>query len=61
MVFLGVSLVGMSSIVQAGGTEQYPIKGSWFGVCLVILAQVFTASQVAYWFNENSLLLKRKS
>lgn len=46
MVFLGVGVVGLSSVVQAGGTVQYPIKGSWIGVVMVILAQVFTAAQV---------------
>ena len=44
-VFLGVAIVGIAGIVEAGGTEKVPIKGSPVGVGMVVLAQVFTAIQ----------------
>jgi drug/metabolite transporter (DMT)-like permease len=44
-VFVGVGLVGLSSAIQSGSTDSVPIKGSTVGVFMVVLAQVFTASQ----------------
>lgn len=44
-VFLGVALVGLSSIVENGSTDKVPIDGSPIGVLMVLLAQIFTAAQ----------------
>ncbi|KAI9104434.1 hypothetical protein DFS34DRAFT_194009 [Phlyctochytrium arcticum] len=45
MVFLGVGVVGMSSIVEAPDPAKGPVKSSFVGVLLVVLAQTFTALQ----------------
>ncbi|KAJ3208861.1 hypothetical protein HDU67_006506 [Dinochytrium kinnereticum] len=44
-VFVGVLLVGVSSIVEGGGSATVPIPSSPLGVILVVLAQTITASQ----------------
>ncbi|KAJ3089720.1 hypothetical protein HK102_005686 [Quaeritorhiza haematococci] len=45
-VFAGVAVVGMSGIVEGqSGTTAYPVKSSFVGVLLVVLAQTFTAAQ----------------
>jgi drug/metabolite transporter (DMT)-like permease len=44
-VFLGVAIVGLAGIFEAGATPEVPVKGSPVGVALVVLAQVFTAFQ----------------
>ncbi|KAJ3194293.1 hypothetical protein HK101_003063 [Irineochytrium annulatum] len=54
-VFIGVLLVGASSILQGGGSATYPVKSSPTGVILVVLAQAITASQFVI---EESLMSK---
>ncbi|KAJ3326088.1 hypothetical protein HDU76_013020 [Blyttiomyces sp. JEL0837] len=44
-VFVGVMLVGASSILQGDATSKVPVKSSYLGVFLVIIAQSFTATQ----------------
>ncbi|KAI8916293.1 hypothetical protein EDD86DRAFT_186000 [Gorgonomyces haynaldii] len=44
-VFVGVSIVGLSGIVEPSGTAASPVKGSPVGIFLVVLAQGFTAAQ----------------
>ena len=58
MVFLGVAMVGMAGVLEAGQTSQVPVKGSPVGVGMVVLAQIFTACQ--FVIEVSSLLLFRK-
>ncbi len=44
-VFMGVLLVGLAGIVEAGATSSVPVQGSPLGLGMVVLAQVFTAFQ----------------
>ena len=44
-VFMGVLLVGLAGIVEAGATSSVPVQGSPMGLGMVVLAQVFTAFQ----------------
>ncbi|KNC98291.1 uncharacterized protein SPPG_06687 [Spizellomyces punctatus DAOM BR117] len=45
MVFLGVAVVGLSSIIEKPDPNKGPVKSSFTGVLLVVLAQTFTALQ----------------
>jgi drug/metabolite transporter (DMT)-like permease len=44
-VFIGVAVVGLAGIVEAGQTTKVPVTGSPMGIGMVVLAQVFTALQ----------------
>lgn len=44
-VFLGVAIVGLAGVVQTGHTEKVAVNGSPIGIVMVVLAQVFTATQ----------------
>jgi drug/metabolite transporter (DMT)-like permease len=54
-VFLGVAIVGLAGIVEGSGTEKVPMNSSPIGIGMVILAQVFTASQFVI---EERIMLK---